>query len=66
MGKSDYEYVTTVPKLEKLYPLIKLEKGDKRGLFDATAGKFNTNSCYSDFYKFLDQSKIDYGGYSWH
>jgi hypothetical protein len=66
-GDSDYEYSLTVPagEVNKLYPLLKVEKGDKEGLLNKIAAKYNTNSCYSDFMSFLRSKNIEFEGFTW-
>jgi hypothetical protein len=66
-GDSDYEYSTTVRKTEvgKLSSVLGVGAGDKEGLLKALAGKFNTNTCYSDFRNFLEKSGILAEGFSW-
>lgn len=66
-GDSDYEYSLTVPAdgVQKLYALLKVEKGDKRGLLEAIAARYNTNSCYSDFMAFLEKNNIKFEGFTW-
>jgi hypothetical protein len=66
-GDSDYEYVTTIPEIEvkKLYPLMNVLESDKEGLLKAIAGRFNTNTCYSEFNDFLRANNISSEGFSW-
>ena len=67
LGDSDYEYKTTIPADEviKLYPLFNVTHGDKSGLLNAIAGKFNTNTCYSEFRDFLEKNGIRSEGFAW-
>jgi hypothetical protein len=55
LGDSDYEYVTGVDQeeLKKLYPLMTI------------AGRFNTNSCYSEYQAFLNNNGIKAEAFSW-
>jgi hypothetical protein len=66
-GDSDYEYKITIPGDEviKLYPLLEVNNGEKIGLLRAIAGKYNTNTCYSEFLDFLKKNGIRSEGYSW-
>jgi len=66
-GDSDYEYSVTVhpPEVEKLYPLMGVENGDKEKLLLAIAQKFNTNTCFSEFRDFLDKNGVKSEGFSW-
>ena len=66
-GDSDYEYSTTVGKEEvgKIFPLLGVVGGDREGLLQAIAGRFNTNSCYSEFRDFLDKNGVRYESFSW-
>jgi hypothetical protein len=65
-GDSDYEYMTTISpeELKKLYPLMNVLPGDKDGLLNAIADKYNTNSCYSEFNGYLVDNHIDSEGFS--
>jgi hypothetical protein len=67
LGDSDYEYATGVDQeeLKKLYPLMNVPVGDKDGLLNAIAEKFNTNYCYSEFQAFLDNNGIKAEAFSW-
>ncbi len=67
LGDSDYEYMTGVKQDEllKLYPLLDVPVGDKVGLLNAIAGKFSTNSCYSQFQSFLNEHGIKAEAFSW-
>jgi hypothetical protein len=42
----------------KLYPLLNVSVGDKAGLLNSLAEKFNTISCYGEFLDFLDSNGI--------
>lgn len=66
-GDSDYEYSTTIVKgeVEKIFPLLGVAGGDREGLLKAIAGRFNTNSCYSEFVDFLEKNGIGSEGFSW-
>jgi hypothetical protein len=66
-GDSDYEYSLTVyaSEAEKLYSLFGLQHQDKNGLLRAIAERFNTNTCFSEFGKFLDDHHIKAEGFSW-
>lgn len=66
-GDSDYEYSATVhpAEVEILYRVLAVRVGDKQGMLTELAKRFNTNTCYSDFRKFLDQHKIKHEGFSW-
>jgi len=66
-GDSDYEYVTTVPEdeVKKLYPLMNVSEGNKDDLLRAIAGRFNTNTCYSEFNDFLSMNNVKSEGFSW-
>jgi len=66
-GDSDYEYGLKVLSSEvaKLYPLFGVEEGDEEGLLSEIAGKYNTNTCYSDFMDFLNRNDIEFEGFTW-
>jgi len=66
-GDSDYEYKTTIHENEvnKLYPLLQIQEGDKESLLKAIAGLYNTNYCYSEFGDFLTKNGIIAEKFSW-
>jgi hypothetical protein len=66
-GDVDYEYTITIPHASvlQLYPLLNISVGDKEGLLNALASRYNTNSCFSDIRKFLDEHAIPCTGFSW-
>ncbi len=66
-GDSDYEYSTTIGKeeVEKIFPLLDIAGGDREGLLKAIAGRFNTNSCYSEFRDFLEKNGVHCESFSW-
>ena len=66
-GDSDYEYITTISENEvkKLYALMEVNDGDKYGLIQAIADKYNINTCYSQFNDFLSKNGIKSEGFSW-
>jgi hypothetical protein len=66
-GDSDYEYTTTINEsaVKLLCNLLNIKHGDKAGLLQVLANRYNTNSCYSDIQKLLDDNKIPYEGFSW-
>lgn len=66
-GDSDYEYSTTIHEneVQKLYPLMYVQEGDKEALLKAIAGRFNTNYCYSEFGDFLAKNGIKSEKFSW-
>ncbi len=66
-GDSDYEYTMTIPVegVNFLFQYFKIEPREKELLLVALAKRFNTNSCYSDIAKLLDENHIKYEGFSW-
>jgi hypothetical protein len=66
-GDSDYEYTTTISAegLEKLYKLLGIQTDNKMALLEVLASRFNSNTCYSEIQKMLDDYKIPYEGFSW-
>jgi hypothetical protein len=66
-GDSDYEYKTTIfeKEVKKLYPLMQVREGDKKGLLAAIANNYNTNTCYSEFNDFLIKNDIKSENFSW-
>ncbi len=66
-GDSDYEYILTIPPpgIDFLYGYLEVVIGDRDTLLQALARKFNTNTCYSDIRKLLDDNDIISSGFSW-
>jgi hypothetical protein len=66
-GDSDYEYSTTLQEksVKLLSNLFNTRPGDKSDMLKEIARRYNTNSCYSEFQKLLDDNKIPYEGFSW-
>ena len=66
-GDSDYEYAVRVPPAEvvKLYALLAVPENDQAGLLERLHFQFHTNTCFSEFRDFLDQSGIHSEGSSW-
>jgi len=66
-GDSDYEYVLTIPPegVEFLFRYFDLKDKIRDILLDALARKFNSNTCYSDIRKLMDDNGIDCQGFSW-
>jgi hypothetical protein len=51
--------------VKKLYPLLKVQEGDKEGLLLAIAARFNTNTCYSEWQNLLNTHGIKAESFSW-
>lgn len=66
-GDSDYEYVLTIPPqgIDFLYSYFKVNPGNKDLLLQTMAVQFNSNSCYSDIRKLLDDNHIPCEGFTW-
>jgi hypothetical protein len=66
-GDSDYEYslIIHADEVQKLYPLFKVEAGNKRQLLSAIKERFHANNCFSEFSKYLDQNNVKCKGISW-
>lgn len=66
-GDSDYEYSITIPpnSVNELYSLLKIEPGDKQNLLKELAKRYNTNTCFSDIRKLLDDNHMACEGFSW-
>lgn len=66
-GDSDYEYILTIPPagVDFLFVYFNVKNGDKDTLLQTLARKFNTNTCYSDIRKLLDDNHIVSSGFSW-
>ncbi len=66
-GDSDYEYSVKIPAtgIEFLYHYLDVEKNNQSKLLHALAQRYNTNSCYSDIRKLMEDNKIICEGFSW-
>jgi len=66
-GHTDYEYVITIPpaSVQQLFFLLEAKVGDKENLLQQLVRKFNTNSCFSEIRKLLDDHQIACEGFSW-
>ncbi|HRI80108.1 MAG TPA: hypothetical protein PLR06_11285 [Cyclobacteriaceae bacterium] len=66
-GDSDYEYLIKIPDagVEFLYSHFSIWRGDQQSLLNELARRFNTNTCYSDIQKLLDDHNIKYEGFTW-
>lgn len=64
---SDYEYNTKVPAegVKRLCQHFEIEGIDQEALLKVLAEKYNTNTCYSDILKLLDELGIKYESFSW-
>lgn len=65
-GDSDYEYDTilSAEAVHKLAFILNVPHQEE-AVLSALVGRFNTNSCYSEFQTFLDDNEIVYSGSSW-
>ncbi len=61
-GSNGYEYAYIIPPIEvdKLYPLLNVNMGDKQGLLNEIKNKFGGNNAYSQFGEFMFANNIDY------
>lgn len=66
-GDSDYEYSLKIPpqSVQQLYSLLGVEAGDKQHLLQELAKRYNTNSCFSEIRKLLDDHHLACEGFSW-
>jgi hypothetical protein len=66
-GDSDYEYILTIPpaSVDMIYQLMNITSRNKESLLKELALRFNTNTCYSDIRKFLDENQIPCSGFTW-
>jgi len=66
-GDSDYEYSVSVPPrgVAQLCEIFGVTSENKKGILDALAFRYHSNSAYSDIVKLLDENKIRYEGFSW-
>ena len=61
-GSKVYEYSYTIKPIEvdKLYPLLNVNMGDKQGLLNEIKNKFGGNNAYSQFGEFMLANDVDY------
>jgi hypothetical protein len=66
-GDSDYEYSLRIPPASvlQLYVILEVEQGDQQNLLKELARRFNTNTCFSEIRKLLDDHHIPCEGFSW-
>ena len=66
-GDSDYEYIIKIPKagVEFLFSYLQIESGNRKKLLLALAARYNSNSCYSDICKLMEDNKIKCEGFTW-
>jgi hypothetical protein len=66
-GDSDYEYTLTIPpeSVQQLYNLMNVWHGDKQSLLQELAKRYQTNTCFSEIRKLLDDNAIQCEGFSW-
>lgn len=66
-GDSDYEYSLRIPpeSVYQLYIILVVEQGDQQNLLKQLARQFNTNTCFSEIRKLLDDHHIACEGFSW-
>ncbi len=66
-GDSDYEYSVKIPVagVDFLYRYLDVVPVDRSRLLQALAQRYNTNSCYSDIRKLMEENKIVCEGFSW-
>ncbi len=66
-GDSDYEYVMTIPaaSLPQLYRLLNVKVGDRRGLLETLAKRFQGTHCFSAIGDFLEKNNIKHESFTW-
>ena len=66
-GDSDYEYTITIPSkgVSKLCKIFDISPCSNEKLLMELSKRYNTNSCFSEIRKLLDDNKIKYDGFSW-
>ena len=66
-GDSDYEYVIRIPPtgVEFLYKHFQMQTRSRLALLQELARRYNTNYCYSEIRKLLDEHKATYEGHTW-
>jgi hypothetical protein len=52
-------------EVAKLYTFFALPVGSQSALLLALQARFHTNTCYSEFQRFLDENQIRYVSFSW-
>lgn len=66
-GDSDYEYSVKIPQagIDFLYRYLEVEPDKQSKLLQALASRYNSNSCYSDIRKLMEENQIECEGFSW-
>ncbi|MBX2963266.1 MAG: hypothetical protein KF687_12190 [Cyclobacteriaceae bacterium] len=66
-GDFDYEYMVRIPAkgVDFLCDHLHIPKGDKQGLLNALTHRYNSNTCYSDIRKLMNDNGIECEGFSW-
>lgn len=66
-GDSDYEYSITVPieEMGKLSELLNIKPFSKPNMLLVLSKRYNTNFCFSEIKKLLEDNNIKYKGFSW-
>ncbi|MBL0337014.1 MAG: hypothetical protein IPP73_17300 [Chitinophagaceae bacterium] len=66
-GDADYEYNATVlnESLPLLYASVGIENGNRSDLLVRLKELFHTNTAFSDFCGYLNDSSIPFTGFSW-
>ena len=67
LGDSDYEYMMTIEpeSVARMYELLDVKPGDRKGLLKALAGRFDGNKCFSEIGNFLDENNVQYKRFTW-
>ena len=63
--REDYEYKLTIPPESVLWMMAHFNVQTNQSLLQTLASTFNTNSCYSDIRKLLDDNQQPCIGFSW-
>jgi len=66
-GDMDYEYSLKIPphSVHQLFHVLQIEKGNNKLLLHELQRRFNTNTCFSEIRKLLDDHHILCEGFSW-
>ena len=66
-GDNDYEYMVTIPPkgVDFLAQYLGVSATDRSMFLKALALKFNSNHCYSEIRKLMEDNGIDCTGFTW-
>lgn len=66
-GDSDYEYIVKIPEkgIDFLFNHLEVEGRSREVLLEKLAATYNTNTCYSDIRKLMEDNDIECEGFTW-